>query len=428
MRRATVGGISLPAMKFRLALLAAGVLLFVAPPGTAFASFAGDGIETVNFGAIDSAGSVAVGPDGEIVTVGSTSNAMTSFDLAVARFDAVGNPDGTFSGDGRQITDLGGFDSGKGIVVQKDGKIVAVGSNAAGNGSIVVVRYTKAGELDPTFAGDGIQEVSFPGGASGDGVALGRKGTITVVGEARNNFAVARLSKKGELDRSFSKDGKTLTDMGGLDGAEDVAAQPDGRIVVAGTTCVGGGMCLKDRMAVARYKPNGGLDRSFSKDGRSVTNVQKAASAEAVALQRDGRIVLAGSANDDFASFAAVRLKADGSLDRKFGKKGKTVVSFGDSASARDVVVLRSGRIVMAGDTQSTPTVDSAVVALRPNGSLDGEFAGGGKATYDIGAGNGDTAAGIAVLSRKNFVVMGSFNPNSDIYVARFDNVGALAG
>ena len=124
---------------------------------------------------------------------------------------------------------------------------------------------------------------------------------------AAKNFALARYNPNGSLDTTFSGDGKQTTDFGGVDGANAVALQGDGKIVAAG-------FAARDRadFALARYSPNGSLDTTFSGDGKQTTNVGVVDSdggserGSGVALQGDGKIVAAGlgrglSQTDDFA-------------------------------------------------------------------------------------------------------------------------------
>src|SRR5205823_1963498 len=129
------------------------------------------------------------------------------------------------------------------------------------------------------------------------GMAIQRNGRIVVAGEreagARRDFALARYQADGRLDRSFGGDGKVTTSVGaGLDGASAVAIQPDGKIVVAGEAFEAS--APRWDVALARYRRDGSLDRAFGTDGKVMAPFGSFASASAVALQRDGKIVAAG--------------------------------------------------------------------------------------------------------------------------------------
>ena len=161
------------------------------------------------------------------------------------------------------------------------------------------------GDLDLTFSGDGKQRTDF-GSASRRQRAVARQpdGKIvavgTVAGYGANDFALARYNPDGTLDPSFSGDGRQTTDFGPSDEAFGVAIQGDGKIVAVGSTGPAGG-----NFALARYNPNGSLDTSFSGDGKQTTDFGGRRPASGVALQGDGKIVAVGQ-----AAAATARLRA----------------------------------------------------------------------------------------------------------------------
>src|SRR5205085_7009018 len=113
----------------------------------------GDGLATLDFGTSADLISLALTGDGKIVAVGKAGTA-TGTDWAVARFNADGSPDTTFSGDGMTTTDFFGFgDTAYGVDVQPDGKIVATGTASGVTTQMAVVRYSVDGSLDASFDG-----------------------------------------------------------------------------------------------------------------------------------------------------------------------------------------------------------------------------------------------------------------------------------
>jgi uncharacterized delta-60 repeat protein len=160
------------------------------------------------------------------------------------------------------------------------------------------------------------------------------EGKIVVVGSTNGNFALARYLLTGALDTSFSGNGKQHTGFGtgSVDGAHAVAQQADGKIVVAGTA--------NGAFALARYNANGNLDTTFSGDGKVTTDLggtdSRRYGAHAVALQADGKIVAAGRAlvielgRQGLDDFALARYNANGTLDATFGSKGIVRTSFCD--------------------------------------------------------------------------------------------------
>lgn len=179
-------------------------------------------------------------------------------------------------------------------------------------GSLLVKVEAAAGDLDTTFSTDGKQSTSFGRTTEfAEAIAIQTDGKIVVVGSVFTNgaiadFALARYNTNGTLDTTFSTDGKQTTDFssGGDDRARAVAIQSDGKIVVAGNVRVG----EDPDFAVARYNSDGTLDMTFSGDGRQTTGFFSGSrdEAQAIAIQADGRIVLAGAvyktvSNGDFA-------------------------------------------------------------------------------------------------------------------------------
>src|SRR6476659_154052 len=252
---------------------------------------------------------------------------------------APGDLDPTFSGDGKQTTDFGfGSGSAEATVRQPDGKIVVAGSTPGGDYRFALARYNPDGSLDTSFSSDGKQTTDLGGFDQANGVALQADGKIVVVGfTGGGDFALARYNSNGSLDTSFSGDGMQTTDFGGNDQAKAVAVQGDGKIVVAGNGGPGG--------AVARYNPNGSLDTSFSGDGKQTTNFL---SASGIALQGDGKIAVVGSSGNDFG---LARYNANGSLDTSFSGDGKQTTDFGGAERATGVALQGDGKIDALGLT-----------------------------------------------------------------------------
>ncbi|MGF1471805.1 MAG: hypothetical protein ACFB50_08705 [Rubrobacteraceae bacterium] len=296
------------------------------------------------------AGGVALQPDGKIVAAGFAADSSGGGEFALARYNPNGSLDTTFGTNGTVVTDVGSEGSQiDGVALQPDGKIVAAGFTGDGRSSneFALARYNPNGSLDPTFnptgATPGIVTTSV--GGSGDSqaksVALQPDGKIIAAGYARDGsgdqeFALARYDPNGSLDSGFGNDGLAITDVGSGDSvAFDVALQPDGKIVDVGET---GGNSAPQEFALARYNPNGSLDGSFGNNGLVTTNVGGSglSFAFAVALQPDGKIVVAGFAGEGFGTkFALARYegrsapppaaKANLSLTKKASKSRPTV-------------------------------------------------------------------------------------------------------
>jgi uncharacterized delta-60 repeat protein len=213
--------------------------------------------------------------------------------------------------------------------------------------------HAAPGDLDTTFSGGKVVETGLASSFA-NAVAIQTNDRIVVVGSSNGDFAVARYNRNGTLDTTFSADGIVVTDFGGSgpDSANAVAIQSDGKIVVAGQA----GLANNARVGVARYNPDGSLDNTFNGTGTLIFDFVGTAggAANGVALQADGKIVVVGSSGVDFA---VARINTNGTLDTTFGgSPGSGIITrdFGSSnEGATAVAILPDGRIVVAGFTTS---------------------------------------------------------------------------
>lgn len=284
---------------------AAAVLLRYLPDGSLDPSFDGDGRATLAVPGAFVATALALQPDGRIVVVGSVFNGSDS-DFAVVRRHADGSADPSFDGDGLAVTALSPAqnDVANDVVVQPDGRIVVAGR---GNLTAVVVRYLADGTLDASFAGDGISD--GPGVYDGRRVALQPDGRIVVAAQAIPgadvDLAVVRYDADGNVDGTFGAGGVTIVGVrtASADIAGGLALQADGAIVLAGWSDYALADPVGSRVVLVRLTPHGVLDASFDGDGIVVSDFGDVDLVGGVALQADGRIVVAtaadGGAGDD---------------------------------------------------------------------------------------------------------------------------------
>ena len=290
-------------------------------------------------------------------------------DVAVARYETNGTLDSTFSGDGKVRIDFGGNSNGfwGGLKIQPDGKIVMSGWMWNGvHSDFVVYRYNTNGTLDTTFSEDGRARINFGSGPVdwANDLALQTNGKIVVGGFSCDNisfencdFTVARLDANGALDTTFSGDGRQTINFGASDFSDSVAVQANGRIILSGNKyAVTSGSC-----ALVRLNPNGNLDTTFSGDGRVVTSFGAGvySSCNDVRVQPNGKIVAAGGAGGDFA---LVRYNANGTLDTTFSTDGKVRIDFGSEDGGQKLALQSNGRYVLAGSTQG----DFALARVLP--------------------------------------------------------------
>ncbi len=320
-------------------------------------SFSVDGIVTTDLaGNTDLALSVAVQADGKIVVAGFTFNG-TDHDFAVVRYNRDGTLDTTFGIAGIVTTDFAGkSNAARSVAVQADGKIVVAGHSSNGTErDFAVVRYNIDGSLDNTFSVDGIVKADFAGNNDiASSVAVQADGKIVVAGDSDNNnsgthnFAVVRYNTDGTHDNSFGVAGKVTTAIGSSDNVNgsSVVIQPDGKIIVAGYSENGAALDF----AVVRYNIDGSLDNSFDADGVVTTTFGSSAAGYSCAIQPDGKIIVVGNSGTDFA---VVRYNTDGTLDNSFGVAGIVTSAIGSGAIGRSCAIQPDGKIVVAGQSDS---------------------------------------------------------------------------
>jgi uncharacterized delta-60 repeat protein len=317
------------------------------PNGGLDPAFGTGGLVTTDFGSTDQAFAVALQGDGKIVTAGRRGS-----DVIVARYNANGSVDSSFgSTTGRVITNFGATEQALALVLQPDGRIVVAGRTNKpapnGNFDFALARYEAAGTLDLTFGTGGLVTTDFGGSVDrAFAMALQPDGKLVVVGDADANFALARYNSNGSLDPGFGTDGKVITSFGGTDQASAVILQPDGKIVVAGQTDTG----ISIDFALARYMPDGSLDGAFGSGGRITTNFTGNSDdlGAAVVLQSDGKIVVGGTSEDNFA---LARYTPDGGLDTTFGIEGKVTTNLGGEDLLHALALQPDGAIVAVGES-----------------------------------------------------------------------------
>ena len=291
------------------------------------------------------------------------------------------------------------------------------------------------GSLDPSF-GTGGKVMTAVGvwDAYAYGLVRQPDGKLVVAGSSHNgydtDFALARYNPNGSLDASFNGTGKVATAIGpSWDSANAVAVQPDGKLVAAGYANNGSNVDF----ALARYNPNGSLDTSFNGTGKVITPIGSANDeAYGLALQPDGKIVVAGrSFNGLNEDFALTRYNPNGSLDSSFNGTGKVTTAIGAGEDVAAALALQpDGKLVAVGRSYTTTGGYSqdlfALVRYNANGSLDAGFGSGGKVTTAIG--NYDDANAVVLEPDGKLVAAGITHGGSDwnFGLARYNPNGSL--
>jgi uncharacterized delta-60 repeat protein len=256
---------------------------------------------------------LAVQADGKLVAAG-----VAGSDFALARYLPDGTLDAGFGTGGIVRTGFPGvfFAEAHALAVQADGKLVAAGS--AGAAAFALARYNPDGTLDPGFGTGGIVTTAFGGFFNEANALVVQEGEkIVAAGQnfgATSDFALARYRANGTLDPSFGVGGKVTTGFAGGGTAAGLVVQADGRLVAGGTADAGNGS--GPDFALVRYRANGSLDPSFGVGGKVTTDFGASGidRANALAIQADGKLVAAGSPNNYFgfgSDFALARYRAE---------------------------------------------------------------------------------------------------------------------
>lgn len=404
---------------------------------------------------------IALQSDGKIVLVGRCTNSA-DMDFCVARVSPDGTLDNSFDGpsgvgNGKFLLPIGsGYDAANAVAVQPDGKIVLAGS--CSNGAIqefCVARLNADGTLDTSFdgpSGNGDGKFLLPINPSyntANAIALQPDGKILLAGMCGSlggpsRFCASRLHVDGTLDVSF--DGPGVAGNGKFElpqieqfqeAAIAIAVQSDGKILLAGY-CYNINAAFAANFCIARLNVDGSFDASF--DGPNVTpgngkfSVDVSTNhdqANAMSLQPDGKILVAGGCSAPSMSFCLTRLNADGSLDSSFDGpsnvgNGKVILPLGGSGETVYAMTLQpDGKIVLAGECVVTSQIYFCMARLNADGSLDASFdsAGipsNGKFILPLGTGD-DNARAVALQTDGKILVAGYCDngANQDICVAR---------
>lgn len=413
-------------------------------------TFDGDGISFRQLlgGSPDFGYGVAVQSDNKVVVVGSTADG-TSGNIVLARYNVNGTLDTSFDTDGLVITGAAATtynESGRGVLIQPDGKIV-VGGDEIGQGSpapphkLMALRYLTSGALDTSFDTDGIALAPLgTNGGAGYAVARDASGNILVAGSITDvstewDFAVARWSAAGVLDTGFGTNGVARINVSSsaVDEAYAMAIQPDGKIVLAGYAYVGS----KQYFALVRLTTAGVLDPTFGTGGKVITPMGAGANprnrAQGVVVMPDGSIIAGGTGNDGGASdvpvFRTARYTSAGVLDTTYGTAGVSSFTFGGGRFDNGYAISRQydDKIVLFGNSITIPAGQQDFAIARFNwddGSLDTTYGdivarpGVGQVITPITPGLDSGYAGVVMADGRQ-VIAGQAQ-QSDLGVARY--------
>jgi uncharacterized delta-60 repeat protein len=346
------------------------------PTGTPDAGLNNSGIKAIDLGDNDGGTDIALLPDGRILGLaGSSSSPFTG--LSLVRLW----PDGTLDSGGKQTHGIisGSYEFAYALAVQPDGKLLVAGEVSSPNNdssNAFVTRFRADGQVDTGFGPSGrgtIQTSTLGSTARGArAIALQPDGKIVIAGHSKGifsseDFLVARWHSNGAPDNSFGVSGFNHQPVpfpgNGDDYGTALALAPGGKIVVAGNVWNGS----RQVWGVARLTSSGALDNTFDGDGLFTVGLDRSSSANAVAVQPDGKILVAGHIGGDFA---VARLAENGALDPSFGQGGLAINNLGGTDVINALALAANGWIYAAGSRLQNGNEDFALAQYTPQGAL----------------------------------------------------------
>jgi uncharacterized delta-60 repeat protein len=301
--------------------------------------------------------------------------------------------------------------------------------------------FAQDGSLDNTFDSDGLV-TSTIGTFDDAAYALALKEDplnptnfaarkIIIAGHTYNgnnyDFLLMQYNSDGSIDNNFGVNGVVTLSIGNYDDkARTLAIQSDGKIVVAGNSFDGS----KDDFALARFNADGSIDNTFNGNGFVLTSIGTVGAAiNSIAIQSDGSIFAAGytliGSNMDFA---VAKYNSSGILDNTFDTDGIAITPFYSNAEYASKVLIQSdGKIVVLGSTVQNSDYDFAMVRYNPDGTYDNTFNSNGFITPFF-SGNFNEYGNTAILQNDGKILMAGMNNSTfnDFIVGRINTDGSM--
>jgi uncharacterized delta-60 repeat protein len=395
--------------------------------GDAGVVFVGD-----NGNACSRANETALQADGKLVSA-------ISCPERLVRYQIDGSVDTSFGGNG------GIAAPEKALAIQPDGKILSVDEVSVGfpRFAFRVQRFYADGTLDTGFGDAGtaiaqfdpvLEPVTRQGyDVSASDVVVQNDGAIVVAGTYNYYYydgftyvrrpvaqALARFTANGELDPAFGTQGKVVQDthaeadpmVNPRESAQSLQLQADGKLVVAG-------YLENDNLdlMVTRYDIDGTPDSTFGADGVAVMDLGGDEFGRDLAIQADGKMVVAGRRElqgFSTADIALIRLQGDGSADMGFGAAGAVITDYdGFADSANGVAIQADGRIVAGGFVTSAGNQGAAdtvigLVRYGSDGLLDDTFGRHGIVATSVDSVDGESIEHVLIQPDGRIVASGS--------------------
>lgn len=345
-------------------------------------TFGVNGKATTTIGSSSTPYALAIQANDKIVVAGASFNG-DDFDFALTKYRANGTVDITFGTGGKVITDLGGDETARSVNLS-GGKIVVAGTSSSG---FCLIRYNLLGKVDSSFGDNGITITDFNGdGGICYASAIQTNGKIVAVGTSAGNFVIVRYNANGKIDKTFGTKGILIADPanGSFNVARAVCLQTDGKIITAGNS----GPFGSRKFLVIRSNTNGTLDSTFGTNGKTYTDFTNFFGLDnlafAVAINTVGKIYAAGQSTGEetgnYDEFSIARYRTNGKLDKSFSDDGKVLTDFDGFDDVINAILLMPGGKIIAVGTLYAPNL-TGIVRYNINGSLDASFGNNGKLT-----------------------------------------------
>jgi uncharacterized delta-60 repeat protein len=390
-------------------------------------TFGTGGLVNTSAGAGSEITSIVIQSDGKIIAGGFGGNGYTS---AVARYNTNGTLDNTFGTNGILIQSFGDpVSSFSAVAIQNGNRIIAAGyvTNKKAYDQAAIIRLNNNGVLDSTFGTDGIVVDSTLGSTSYlNSLTIQDDGKIVAAGTYNSlDGIITRLDTNGVPDSKFGNNGNVSIDISNfLVQALSVVSQNDGKLLMAGN--------LGDFAALYRLNNDGTFDNGFGTNGvGSITSLSSANIIKSIGVQNDQQIIAAGfTKNGKDTVFAVARYNQDGSLDNSFGSSGIDTLRVGTSKSAASsAAVQKDGKIVLAGYTFGGNDEGFALARFNSNGFIDNSLGTNSNGTVITPIGISNSSANSVVIQSDGKILAGgqSFDgTNYNFTLARYTAGGSL--
>ncbi|MCS5642301.1 MAG: trypsin-like peptidase domain-containing protein, partial [Dehalococcoidia bacterium] len=277
------------------------------------------------------------------------------------------------------------------LLIQNSNRFILTGwENSSAGNQIWVKSFTSDGKPDVAFADNGVFRTTLEGNNNRAISAVSVETDKLLIGintgnDSNTNFGILRLKSDGTLDSNFGTDGLVIAESDSIDQLQQIAIQPDGKVLLGGTRFNGETVDI----LIARYNEDGSIDQSFGNNGTVSIDIGTGSSDFLTDIALDSNSNILASGHTDSAGHFDIfvsRFDAAGNLDTSFGTQGTTLIDFGGNDAATDLLIQEDGKIIVVGrgdNGMRTPTLIAA--RLLDSGILDDSFSGDGTAIYPFG-------------------------------------------